>query len=74
MFASGMIHLFFLNKTMPSEPSIRIGPRGGSHVLTEDGNKIYIPSNLKSWKLEENGRWRIVLKDGTNMLLPKLAR
>ena len=53
------------------EPATRVGPKGGSYVLTLDGKKIYVPSTKKEWKYE-SGRWRLVLTDGTNMLFPKL--
>ena len=62
------MYFFYLNKM---EPATRVGPKGGSYVLTLDGKKIYVPSNKKEWKYE-SGRWRLLLNDGTNMLLPKL--
>jgi len=55
------------------KPSVRTGPKGGVYVLTTNMQKIYIPSNVQKW-VDENGRWRIFLLNGTNMLLPKLIK
>jgi len=52
-------------------PKLFSGPRGGNYVVDSKGGKIYIPSTASAWSYE-NGRWRLHLKDGTNMLFPLL--
>jgi hypothetical protein len=52
-------------------PRLFSGPRGGKYVQSEKGDKIYVPANALRWYIE-NSRWRLYLKDGTNMLFPPL--
>lgn len=53
------------------EPRTYTGVKGGKYVLRTDGEKLYVPLKASHWTLE-NGRWRLHLTDGRNMLYPAL--
>jgi hypothetical protein len=55
------------------QPHIFQGPRGGRFVkVVGTGEKVYVPLATTHWTKEHNGRWRLWLRDGRNMLLPRL--